>query len=254
MKDIGNLDAARTMYVNGESRNLNFLLENRFTWMNSWIDPKSDRGVELGSGIAASKDFINASSFLTTDFVDSDWLDIQNCNAISTDFEDHVFDFVVACNTLHHIAYPSLFLKEMSRILKPNGVLLIQEIHTSFLGRLILKVFRHESFDERIDVFNKTIVVNDPNDPWSANCSVPSLLFRSHEKFEENFREFKIVHDQFSECLVFLNSGGVTAKTFHVPLNLRLLSILFQIDRVLVKMAPNLLAIQRQVVLQNRSN
>ena len=221
--------------------------------MNRWIDPNFSNGVELGSGIAASKDFIRASSFLTTDFVDSDWLDVKNCDAIRTDFEDHSFDFIVACNTLHHIAFPSLFFEEMARILKPGGVLLIQEIHTSLLGRLILRVFKHESFDESVEVFNKSIVVNDPSDPWSANCSVPSLLFKSHQQFEESFSSFRVIHDKFAECLVFLNSGGVTAKTFHIPLSRPMLKILFTIDRVLVRIAPDIFAVQRQIVLSNRS-
>ncbi len=252
MKDVGDLDAARVKYIEGRSQNLNFLLEKRFVWMNSWINPHSDHGVEFGSGIAASKDFIHSSSFLTTDFVSSDWLDVKNCDAVRSGFEEDRFDFVIACNTLHHIAYPRQFFHEMARILKPGGVLLIQEIHTSFLGRLILRTFKHESYDERVSVFLESVVVNDPTDPWSANCSVPSLLFKDHNRFEEFFPDFDVVHDKFAECLVFLNSGGVTAKTVHIPLIRPLLKILFQIDRIIVKLAPNIFAVQRQIVLRNR--
>jgi len=62
--------------------------------------------------------------------------------------------------------------------------------------------------------------------------------------------KFSIEHQKFYECFIFLNSGGVSSKTFYVPLNNFLLKILNYIDNILVKLFPRIFAMGRQIVLK----
>jgi SAM-dependent methyltransferase len=245
----GDVVNARKVYLSGSNKNLENLLKNRFTWMNAFVK-SSDEGIELGAGIGASRDFIVTKGFILSDFLDSDWLDEKNVDALNTKFPSQSFDFVIASNMVHHLAFPSKFFDECQRILKPGGKLIVQEIHTSLIMRVILRAMRHEGFDETINVFDDSKACNQPSDPWSANCSIPKLLFSNHKKFESAHPGWKVVHDKQVECLQFLNSGGVVAKTYYVPLNRFFLHVQDKIDEILCYAAPSFFALQRQTVLQ----
>jgi SAM-dependent methyltransferase len=249
MAHAGDLENAREVYISGLNGNLKFLLSRRFSWMNRYIS-SSDVGLELGSGIAASKDFIACQKFYTSDFTDSDWLDYPNIDALNTGFESGSFDFIIVSNVIHHLAYPKLFFEECYRLLKPSGVVLIQEIYTSALTRIILKLMKHEGFNEKIDVFDFNLPANNPRDAWSANCSIPKLLFSDKTTFSEKLSSWKILHFQRVECINFLNSGGVVAKTDYLPLSLGLLKMVELFDRFLIKMAPRVFAMQVQIVIR----
>lgn len=249
MAHAGNLENAREIYTSGRNGNLNYLLSRRFSWMNQFIS-KGENGLEIGAGIAASKDFINCKEFLTTNFANSAWLDRQNIDALDTGFESESFDFVIVSNVIHHLAFPERFLRECQRILRPSGRVIIQEIYSSLLTRIILKAMKHEGFNESVNVFDPFVPTNNPQDAWSANCSIPKLLFEDKELFGRKIPAWRVLHFKRVECLLFLNSGGVVAKTRYLPLSSRVLKVLECFDSILVKIAPKLLALQVQVVLQ----
>jgi len=154
---------------------------------------------------------------------------------------------------IHHLVFPKDFLNECHRILKPGGNLIIQEIHSSLMMRAILRLMRHEGFDETINVFDHDKPCNLVNDPWSANCSVPKVLFSSHMNFERVFPDWSVIHDKKVEFFQFLNSGGVIAKTFYIPLSPKILLFQDNVDQLLCRLAPNLFALQRQIILEKRT-
>jgi len=245
----GDVVNARKIYLSGRNRNLNHLLRNRFTWMNTFLTTNY-QGIEFGAGIGASRDFISVEKFVLSDFLDSEWLDLKHIDALNSGLPSQSFDFVVASNMIHHLAFPSKFFYECKRILVPGGRLVIQEIHTSLMMRIILRLMRHEGFDETVNVFDRTKPCNQPSDPWSANCSIPKKLFKSHKKFEAEFPGWRVTHDRKVEFLQFVNSGGVVAKTHYIPLNRFFLNVQDLIDKILCWVAPGLFALQRQIVLQ----
>ena len=54
-------------YLNYKSsKNLNFLLNERFDWMNKFIE-KDHKGIEVGSGIGFAKNYIKNTNFKITD-------------------------------------------------------------------------------------------------------------------------------------------------------------------------------------------
>ncbi len=252
MKQEGDVAKARAYYFTEAPANLKYLLENRFAWMNEFI--KNDQaGIEVGCGTGLSKLFIKCRNYRITDFADNEWLDDKMVDALNTPYPDESLDFVVSSNMIHHVPYPTQFFMEMNRILKPGGYVLIQEINCSWAMRKILKLMRHEGYDYTINVFDKDLICTDPNDLWSANCAIPNLLFGDINKFTQHFPQFTIEKLGFSELFLFLNSGGVIAKTKCIPLHRYLLKVVKALDNLLVKISPSTFALQRQIVLRKKA-
>jgi len=55
-------------------------------------------------------------------------------DAFDMDFEDGYFDVVCLSNSLHHLSNINGMLKEMARVLKPNGYLLVNEMKSDGLN------------------------------------------------------------------------------------------------------------------------
>ena len=131
MYNEGDVASARRKYYSARNNNLFVLLQNRYEWMNEYIDD-NDIGIEFGAGSGFSKEFIKVDNFRMTDYAEYDWLDEKQIDALNTPYKENSFDFIVSSNMIHHIPYPLRYLKEMSRILKPDGKLLIQDVIPSF--------------------------------------------------------------------------------------------------------------------------
>tara|TARA_E500000178_G_scaffold347258_2_gene400240 strand:+ start:1744 stop:2550 length:807 start_codon:yes stop_codon:yes gene_type:complete len=250
MKKIGDVENAIKEFKLNKNKNLNFLLKNRFSWMKEFINEKNV-GLEVGAGGGFSKQYIKNKNFKISDLAMYQHLDFKNVDAQKTDFKSNNYDFIIAVNMIHHVPYPIKFLKEMHRILKRGGKLIIQEAYCSVIFQLITIIMKHEGFDFTKNVWDENQPMSDEDDRWSGNIAIPHLIFDDIDKFDEKFGEkFKIDHEKFYECFVFLNSGGVTSKTFYIPLNLFFLKILNSFDNLLVKLFPNIFAMGRQIVLR----
>jgi len=251
MGNHGDLDAARRRYLEHPTRNLRFLLAKRYGWLNDHIGV-DDVGVELAAGIGAARDHVQARSLLLTDLDDGDWLDVPGVDATATPFADGQFDFVIIQNGIHHLAQPVRLFDEVARVLKPGGLLLVQDVKCSLLQRAMARLTRVEGYDFAVDVFDRDAVLSDPANPWEANNAVPDLLFDDVERFERQLPAFEVVEQRYGECLVFLDSGGVTHKTVSIPLPGFALRMLDAVDRVLTGLLPSVFALQRSVVLRLR--
>ena len=113
MKSIANTKIARELYYSSDSKNVQFLLNKRFSWMNNFIE-ENDVGIEVGSGAGFSKEFIVNKNFKLTDLGEDDHLDFKNIDAQSTGFDNDSFDYVIASNMIHHVPYPILFFEAIS--------------------------------------------------------------------------------------------------------------------------------------------
>jgi len=119
--------------------------------------------------------------------------------------------------------------------------------------KLVLRGMRHEGWSDVVNVFDKNMVCNEPGDPWSANCSIPKLLFfKGGRKFEEEFPMYELVECRKNECFLFLLSGGVIAKTFYLPIGDTGVNIIKKIDHILVGMLPSVFTCGCSVVLQKK--
>jgi len=250
MKSIADTKIARELYYSSKSKNVKFLLNERFSWMNDFIEDE-DTGIEVGSGAGFSKDFIKNKNFKLTDIGEDDHLDFKNIDAQSTGFESESFDYVIASNMIHHIPFPIKFFKEMNRIIKKGGKLIIFESYCSLIFQLATIIMKHEGFDFTLDVWDEKNPKSDEKNAWHGNIAVPHLIFDDKTKFEKNLgKYFKIEYEKLTECFIFLNSGGVTSKTKCIPLNNFFLNLLNKIDRILVKLFPKIFCMGRRIVLK----
>lgn len=249
MGNLGDVATARDSYFNRRSKNLEYLIQTRYEWMNEWVGP-DDHGVELGCGIGVGSRHLRAGSVLLTDMSDGDWLDVRDVDAVATPFDDGQFDFVIVQNVLHHLARPIAFFPEAARILKPGGLILVRDVKCSFMTRLLARLTRVEGYAYDVDVFDAAVELSDPANLWEANNAIPDLLFDDRARFAREVPEFELVHERFEECLLVLNSGGVTHKTVSVPLPLPLLRLLRRIDNTISRRWPSVFAMQRNLVLR----
>ena len=249
MNSIADTKKAREIYYSAQSNNVRFLLEKRFSWMNNFIKD-DDVGIEVGSGPGFLKDFIKNKKLKLTDLGEDDHLDFKKIDAQETKFENESFNFVIASNMIHHIPFPLKFFKEMNRILKKDGKLIIFEPYASVVCQLVSIIMKHEGFDFTLNVWDDKEAKSDEYNAWHGNIAVSNLIFDDKNKFEQNLGKlFKIEYEKLTECLIFLNSGGVTSKTKFIPLNRFFLNLLHNIDKILVKSLPNIFCMGRRIVL-----
>ena len=252
MQSIANTKIARETYYSNKYNNVKFLLSKRFGWMNKFIK-ESDHGIEVGSGAGFSKDFIKNKNFKLTDLGNDEHLDYKNIDAQNTGFKNNDLDFVIASNMIHHIPYPIKFFKEMHRILKNGGRLIIFESYCSIFFQLATMIMKHEGFDFTLNVWDEEEPKSDEKNAWHGNIAVPHLIFDDRYRFDKEIGNlFEIEYEELTECLIFINSGGVTSKTTFIPMNNFFLNILDYIDRVLIKFFPKIFCMGRRIVLKKK--
>lgn len=249
MASEGAVAEARQRFFNNRFRNLDYLLRTRYAWMNDYLKP-GQVIIEIGAGAGFSELYLKHRPILT-DADENPWID-RFIDATQMDFADASVDVIIASHTVHHFYSPYKFFVECQRVLKKDGVVIIQEINTSFFMRLLLRIMRHEGWAYDVNVFDPNAIVNDANDLWSANCAVPELLFHDTQQFERTFPELHVTRNICCECLLFPLSGGVIAKTSIPELPDIVLQSIMVVDKVLTRVAPNIFALGRQVVLQRR--
>ena len=246
MKNEGNVELARRNFIRDRPSNLDFLLMKRFKWMNNYIT-KGKKTIELGSGAGFSQFYIDEKIILT-DLIKRNHIH-RTIDAMNLTLQDQSVDIFILSHMIHHISKPVVFLKNLEKKLKPEGFILIQEINTSFLMRLILYIKKHEGYSYKINIFDEESIANNPKDPWSANCAIIELLFKNHKHFEEKV-PLKIIRDDFCEFLIFPLSGGVISKAKTINLPLFILKIIHFFDKIMIWVFPSLCAFGRSIVLK----
>ena len=251
MKNEGNIKAARESFLHTKNKLLFQLVKQRFIWMNNYIPSDAQQIIELGCGAGLSKLFIHNEKLILTDVINNDWVDKIE-DALNLDYPPNSLDVIICSHMIHHIAKPAKFFDKISEILNSGGVIIIQDIYTSWIMKLVLRIMRHEGWSDYVDVFNRNMICNEPSDPWSANCSIPKLLFSDKVLFEKEFPNLELIRFSKNECFMFLLSGGVIAKTHYLPVGNLGVKLVSYIDRLLIKIFPSLFACGISVVLRKK--
>jgi SAM-dependent methyltransferase len=249
MENEGDVALAREGFLNSRFINLDFLLHSRYNWMNPYLESGKEN-IEIGAGAGFSQLYLSESVTLT-DAANNSWIE-KYIDAVDIDYPDSSVDVIIASHTIHHFYNPAKFFKESQRVLKDNGVILISEINTSLMMRMLLKILRHEGYSYDVNVFDFDAVVNDPSDLWSANCAVPEMLFSDTEKFENFFPGLTVEINDLYECFIFPLSGGVISKKKIPKLPLIFLKTIDKLDRILIKLFPSIFALGRRVVIRKK--
>jgi len=243
----GNVEVARNNFISTRFRNLDYLLKARYEWMNEYLS-QGMTIVEVGAGAGFSELYLKIKPILS-DAISNPWID-KILDATNMGLKNVSTDAIIASHNIHHFYSPYKFFIECERVLKPNGIILIQELNTSLALRFLLRLMRHEGWSYDVNVFDKDAIVNDPSDLWSANCAVPEMLFKSPSKFESKFPGLKIIKNETCEFMLFPLSGGVISKTSVPELPHWLLKLVKKIDKVLTLNFPDLFAMGRSVVIK----
>ena len=250
MAHEGDVTRAREAFLGPGSGNLRALLHQRFDWMNAFLRP-DDIVVELGSGAGLAEWYLTNARLLMTDVQPKPWT-AACVDALHLPFAPESVDVFVCVNMIHHLASPARFLEALAQCLRPGGRLLVHEPYPSVAMLLALRLMRHEGWSFDVDAFDVDCVANDPSDPWSGNNALSQLLFADHARFERRFPALRIVRDEFSECLLFPLSGGVTAKVRVPRLPVMVLRAVAALDRLLCRIAPSVFAMGRAIALEKR--
>jgi len=250
VKDCSILDS-RKKFKNKKNKNVILLLEKRFSWMRSFLKNKKNI-IELGSGNGASKEILKNKKIILTDIQKYPWIN-KKIDMTKLDLGRKLkgkVDVFIINHSLHHCSNPSKLLKKMSKYLKKNGLILINDPEISFFFKFFLYILKHEGWSFKVNIFNLKKNIFRSDNPWSANNAVANLLFKEENKFNFYFPEYEIIKNDLSEFLIFINSGGVVNNTFHIPVNKLAFNLLCLVDKALIKMFPKIFALNRSVILK----
>ena len=242
----------RSRILSSKNTNLIYLLNKRFAWMKKYLKGKRHI-IELGSGNGCLTKVIKNKNIILTDIIKYPWIhrkvDMLKVN-LGKKYIRKV-DIVIINHSLHHCSSPYSTLKKISKYLKKNGYILINEPETSFFLKLIQIILDDESWSLKSKVFKKENIFN-PKSPWISNTAIAQLLFKNNKKFESHFPEYKILENKLSEFFIFLNSGGVNSSFLHLKLNKTLLKLLDCIDNFLIYIFPSIFALNRKIIIKKK--
>ena len=247
MSNLNSSENNRKKALSSKSTNIQVLLETRFSLANEWLKSGSNV-LEVGSGIGLSELHLQHVNVTMTDVEWNPWL-----SAVITSeeipFAEESFDAIICFEVLHHLQQPAKAIAEFSRILRPGGLIIFHEPHASFLLRLLIDITDHEYIDDAVDVYGPHSCQRGENN-WDGNNVIPDLIFNDTEKFSKHFPDLEIVKNQFCECLLFANSGGINTKTPYIPLPRFLLNAVKLFDQFLSWVAPNIFSLARDVIVR----
>ena len=225
----------RKKILKSNNPNLIYLLNKRFKWMRKYTKNKKII-IELGSGNGCLKRVLNQKNIILTDIIKYPWID-KKIDMLKVNLEKKYInkvDVFIINHSLHHCANPSKCLDKLSKYLKKDGVILINEPETSFMLKMIQILLDDESWSLEDDVFKKNKNIFNPKNPWISNTAIAQLLFKNQTKFHNNFPQYEIEKNYVSEFFIFLNSGGVNSDFFNIKLNYLFLSVVNFIDQILI--------------------
>ena len=242
---------SRSKIIKNTNKNLRYLLEKRFFWMNKFIKNKK-KIIELGSGNGLIKELLKNKNIVLTDIVKYPWItkkvDMAKLN-LGRKYVNKVDVFIIN-HSLHHCCNPAKTLKRMSTYLKKNGLILLNEPELSFTHKFFQVVLDDEPWSLKVNIFNSKKNIFKSNNPWAANTAIAKLLFSDEAQFNHFFPEYKIIRNNLSEFFIFFNSGGVYNEVVHIPLNKFFLKLLDYIDSILIFLFPGIFALNRTVILK----
>lgn len=247
-----NIYENRSRILSSKNSNLIYLLNKRFAWMKKYLRGKKHI-IELGSGNGCLMKVINNKKIILTDIIKYPWIN-KKVDMLKVNLGKKYIrkvDIVIINHSLHHCSSPYSTLKKISKYLKKNGYILINEPETSFFLKLIQIILDDESWSLKSKVFKKENIFN-PRSPWISNTAVAQLLFKNNKKFESHFPEYKIVENKLSEFFIFLNSGGVNSNFLYIKLNKTLLKLVNCVDNFLIYIFPSIFALNRKIIIKKK--
>ena len=163
--------------------------------------------LEIGSGAGFLRDVI--PDLITSEVFCCSNVDMV-LDACNLPFPDCKLRGIAMTNVFHHLAEPRSFLAEASRCVRPGGVVVMIEPWVTPWSRLVYGRLHYEPF--RPDVPDWEFSTSGPLS--GANSALPWIIFhRDRERFEKEFREWRIREIRPMMPFRYLLSGGVSMRS-----------------------------------------
>ncbi len=161
--------------------------------------------LEIGSGSGNLKEYFDDT--ISIDILYATWLDTV-ADAQSLPFKSNSIKNIIIFDVLHHIENPKLFFFEASRILKPNGRIIILEPGITPISYFFYNYLHHEAVKTNINPLLREIT-NLKSDPYDSNQAIPTLIFDKYRNdFDSLFPDLKVVHKEWLSLFAYPMSGG----------------------------------------------
>jgi SAM-dependent methyltransferase len=172
--------------------------------------------IEIGGGIGNFKSRL--VNVVSTDLQFAPWLDCV-ADAHQLPFADGTTANIVMIDVLHHIEFPSRFVCEAERIMRPGGRLIMVEPAITWGSTFFYRFMHQEPVDMSADPFADGIP-NPRRSPYDSNQAIPTLIAtREKERFLRLFPNFTISHVDYFSLLAYPLSGGFKSWSL-IPLRL----------------------------------
>ena len=161
--------------------------------------------IEIGGGIGNLKQRLG--DVVSTDIQFASWLDCV-ADAQRLPFADGAAANIVMVDVLHHLEFPAVFFREVTRVLRPGGRVLMVEPAITFGSTLFYRLFHHEPV--RTSAGALADGTPDPaRDPYDSNQAIPTILVtRERARFHARFPALRIVRVEWFALAAYPLSGG----------------------------------------------
>lgn len=165
--------------------------------------------LEIGGGSGNLRDALPDA--VSLDIQWTPWLDIV-ADAHDLPFADGSFANVVMLDVFHHLSYPSRFLKEALRVLKPGGRLVMIEPNVSPVSWLFFKLLHEEPVLLNEDPFDAA--PRSGPSPYESNQAIPYLIFvRKAQHLHKHVPGLQILSTERFSLWAYPLSGGFKSWT-----------------------------------------
>ena len=107
MKNEGDVLLARSLFLKKRHNNVDFLLKERFSWMNKYLKSNM-KIIEIGSGAGFSEFYLDIKPILT-DMIENPWIE-KRIDALNISYPEKSIDIIIASHNIHHFSSPYKFL------------------------------------------------------------------------------------------------------------------------------------------------
>jgi hypothetical protein len=183
--------------------------------------------VELGSGIGNLKMVI--PDCICTDQFPNENIDRVE-NAYSLSFEDNSVSVLILFDVWHHLQFPGNALREFSRVIHPEGRIIIFDPDISLLSFIAYGLFHHEPVGYFKKIYwNAPAALNLSDTSYYAAQGNANRIFLS-KKYKNTLEGLKIVKAVRITSLSYLLSGGYRGRQLYPD---KLFLVLHKIDKAL---------------------
>lgn len=163
------------------------------------------RSLELGAGPGFFAQFHRCD--VVSDVTPAPHVD-QVVDVHAMPFADASFDCVVGVDVAHHFHHPARGLREIARVLRPGGRLILVEPWTGPVGTFVNKYLHTEQCFPVVDPWGP--VLTEGKDAMDGNAVIPKALFYDHARGLAEHTGLRALEVAPFSCLGFLSTGGFT--------------------------------------------